>query len=456
MQLFLKKVNWLVSFGVVLWEMVTLAAQPYQGLSNEEVVRFVSDGCIMDMPENCPEDMAYLMRCCWEKKPNRRPTFKAVIRFLLPKLKPSFEKVSYYYSSGNTHDGSGDGILELFEGSDDASSNNSLSCEGAAAPRQSSLTRSSAGGNSHFKGSDIVFQYSDDIVPQNYIHNDDEEDSFNSEYGDDIDDSSLPFMPDSYVSTIGTRQPIQLSHQAIENDTSLHNSGLIELKPLINKDKSLGTSSPRLFTVQQSTSPRLVTVQQSSDYLGHQPPTLKTEMEPLHGNHSLPQNNPPYQSTADPLRSASPSTGASSQQLTRHHTPGALAPRPNLRLPTLNQTAVAALYNVSLLNSGDKDKNSDLSRNSQFCSSDQSFSQTAAPLSTVDLVHIENGLGASTATSPSLPDQHYSSSIPGAIASNSSDGSKESTKSSESYSLRNGLTNGHIYLPSDRHRTAHC
>lgn len=44
------------SYGVVLWEMVTLAAQPYQGLSNEEVVKFVStDRRTMDQPDKCPD-----------------------------------------------------------------------------------------------------------------------------------------------------------------------------------------------------------------------------------------------------------------------------------------------------------------------------------------------------------------------------------------------------------------
>lgn len=42
------------SYGVVLWEMATLAAQPYQGLSNEEVLRYVGSGKIMDTPERCP------------------------------------------------------------------------------------------------------------------------------------------------------------------------------------------------------------------------------------------------------------------------------------------------------------------------------------------------------------------------------------------------------------------
>lgn len=42
------------SYGVVLWEMATLAAQPYQGFSNEEVLRFVIDSRTMDKPVGCP------------------------------------------------------------------------------------------------------------------------------------------------------------------------------------------------------------------------------------------------------------------------------------------------------------------------------------------------------------------------------------------------------------------
>jgi serine/threonine protein kinase len=42
------------SYGVVLWEMATLAAQPYPGFSNEEVLHYVKDGGILDKPEGCP------------------------------------------------------------------------------------------------------------------------------------------------------------------------------------------------------------------------------------------------------------------------------------------------------------------------------------------------------------------------------------------------------------------
>ena len=45
------------SYGVVLWEMVTLAEQPYQGKSNEEVMKYVLDGNTMDVPESCPRKL---------------------------------------------------------------------------------------------------------------------------------------------------------------------------------------------------------------------------------------------------------------------------------------------------------------------------------------------------------------------------------------------------------------
>ena len=44
------------SFGVLLWEIATLAEQPYQGYGNEEVVHYVRYGNItLERPPNCPE-----------------------------------------------------------------------------------------------------------------------------------------------------------------------------------------------------------------------------------------------------------------------------------------------------------------------------------------------------------------------------------------------------------------
>lgn len=87
------------SYGVVLWEMATLASQPYQGLSNDQVLRYVIDGGIMEMPENCPEKLYKLMRSCWRRKPSDRPTFLELCSILLDEASSTFLQVSFYHSS---------------------------------------------------------------------------------------------------------------------------------------------------------------------------------------------------------------------------------------------------------------------------------------------------------------------------------------------------------------------
>ncbi|CAL1547875.1 unnamed protein product [Lymnaea stagnalis] len=85
------------SYGVVLWEMVTLAEQPYQGLSNEEVLRFVGEGRVMSAPLGCPEDLYAMMKSCWAFFPKRRPTFKFLIEQLAPSLSENFQNVSFFF-----------------------------------------------------------------------------------------------------------------------------------------------------------------------------------------------------------------------------------------------------------------------------------------------------------------------------------------------------------------------
>ncbi|KAG8231626.1 hypothetical protein J437_LFUL012555, partial [Ladona fulva] len=86
------------SYGVVLWEMATLASQPYQGLSNDQVLRYVIDGGVMERPENCPDKLYELMRICWQHKPVARPTFLTLVSMLEADVSPSFATVSFYHS----------------------------------------------------------------------------------------------------------------------------------------------------------------------------------------------------------------------------------------------------------------------------------------------------------------------------------------------------------------------
>ncbi|XP_066061760.1 insulin receptor [Chamaea fasciata] len=89
------------SFGVVLWEISSLAEQPYQGLSNEQVLKFVMDGGYLDQPDNCPERLHSLMQMCWQYNPKMRPTFIEIIEMLKDDLHPSFHEVSFFYSEEN-------------------------------------------------------------------------------------------------------------------------------------------------------------------------------------------------------------------------------------------------------------------------------------------------------------------------------------------------------------------
>uniref|UniRef100_A0A5F8H0Z6 Tyrosine-protein kinase receptor n=1 Tax=Monodelphis domestica TaxID=13616 RepID=A0A5F8H0Z6_MONDO len=89
------------SFGVVLWEIATLAEQPYQGMSNEQVLRFVMEGGLLEKPDNCPDMLFELMRMCWQYNPKMRPSFLEIIGSIKDELDPGFKEVSFFYSEEN-------------------------------------------------------------------------------------------------------------------------------------------------------------------------------------------------------------------------------------------------------------------------------------------------------------------------------------------------------------------
>lgn len=52
------------SYGVVVWELATLAEQPYQGKPHDEVTRFVIDGGYMERPKGCPKKLLVSIDTC--------------------------------------------------------------------------------------------------------------------------------------------------------------------------------------------------------------------------------------------------------------------------------------------------------------------------------------------------------------------------------------------------------
>jgi len=43
------------SFGVVMWEVFTYGQQPYVGMSNAEVVNFITSQGTLEPPSGCPQ-----------------------------------------------------------------------------------------------------------------------------------------------------------------------------------------------------------------------------------------------------------------------------------------------------------------------------------------------------------------------------------------------------------------
>ncbi|KAK3733280.1 hypothetical protein QZH41_011125 [Actinostola sp. cb2023] len=91
------------SYGVVLWEMVTLASQPYPGKSNEEVLKFVVDGGVNEKPPEAPKELFELMSLCWQFKPKTRPTFVSIINMIEDRLSEGFKKMSFYSNLPRDH-----------------------------------------------------------------------------------------------------------------------------------------------------------------------------------------------------------------------------------------------------------------------------------------------------------------------------------------------------------------
>uniref|UniRef100_A0A8C4Q164 receptor protein-tyrosine kinase n=1 Tax=Eptatretus burgeri TaxID=7764 RepID=A0A8C4Q164_EPTBU len=66
------------SFGVLLWEIVSLGGTPYCGMTCAELYEKLPQGYRMEKPLNCDDEVYELMRQCWRDRPNDRPTFAQI------------------------------------------------------------------------------------------------------------------------------------------------------------------------------------------------------------------------------------------------------------------------------------------------------------------------------------------------------------------------------------------
>lgn len=95
------------SFGVLMWEIVTLGSTPYPGMSGSEVMKRVREGVRLEKPEHCDRSVIIqittplpgiivdyiglilvffireiynMMFYCWDNDPQERPSFPQMVK----------------------------------------------------------------------------------------------------------------------------------------------------------------------------------------------------------------------------------------------------------------------------------------------------------------------------------------------------------------------------------------
>ncbi|XP_066595119.1 uncharacterized protein [Prorops nasuta] len=70
------------SFGILMWEIVTLGSTPYPDMTAREVMRNVQSGYRLERPSHCRSELFRVIARCWHADPDRRPEFQTLRRDL--------------------------------------------------------------------------------------------------------------------------------------------------------------------------------------------------------------------------------------------------------------------------------------------------------------------------------------------------------------------------------------
>ncbi|XP_041115905.1 proto-oncogene tyrosine-protein kinase ROS-like [Polyodon spathula] len=106
------------SFGILIWEIMTLGQQPYPARTNLEVLHFVRTGGRLERPSGCPDDIHQLMLKCWTRDPHKRPSFRYIDNCLehLKRSCSGRRDVVGYYNDGYRDNDTSRGIVnQAFE-----------------------------------------------------------------------------------------------------------------------------------------------------------------------------------------------------------------------------------------------------------------------------------------------------------------------------------------------------
>nr|XP_045619695.1 tyrosine-protein kinase Dnt-like [Procambarus clarkii] len=70
------------SWGVLLWEVMTLGQQPYAEIDPFEMSAVLRQGVRLAQPINCPDELFKAMTFCWTTAPRERPTVEELVIYL--------------------------------------------------------------------------------------------------------------------------------------------------------------------------------------------------------------------------------------------------------------------------------------------------------------------------------------------------------------------------------------
>uniref|UniRef100_A0A914WX94 receptor protein-tyrosine kinase n=1 Tax=Plectus sambesii TaxID=2011161 RepID=A0A914WX94_9BILA len=109
------------SFGILLWEIMTLGQLPYPGMHNMQVMSFVRNGGHPENPTHCPTEIFEIIEQTWITDVEKRPSFAALlVQLEALKLRPEFIDDSPFPPSPADH---GSHTNSAFEHSESAGSN---------------------------------------------------------------------------------------------------------------------------------------------------------------------------------------------------------------------------------------------------------------------------------------------------------------------------------------------
>ncbi|PIC27410.1 hypothetical protein B9Z55_019677 [Caenorhabditis nigoni] len=83
------------SFGILLFEVITLGGSPYPGMPPEDVLPHLESGGRIEKPDNCPENFYDVMIQCWSADPEERIEFSDIRMQLATQLEDITEDYSY-------------------------------------------------------------------------------------------------------------------------------------------------------------------------------------------------------------------------------------------------------------------------------------------------------------------------------------------------------------------------